>query len=129
VSENVSRRLAQKLTDANCAARMKRAKLLLQKFPQSATDFVFFTDEKVFSVASPDNRQNDRGTQNTVCLHFLPYLLNICRKFEFFISQGSVATHSGEMGIVVWVLYRISYAFQQCNIVENQLRFDKVTDS
>ena len=39
---------------------MKRAKLLLQKFQQSATDFVFFTDEKVFSVASPDNRQNDR---------------------------------------------------------------------
>jgi len=39
---------------------MKRAKLLLQKFPQSATDFVFFTDEKVFSVASSDNRQNDR---------------------------------------------------------------------
>ena len=33
--------------------------LLLQKFPQSATDFVFFTDEKVFSVASPDSRQND----------------------------------------------------------------------
>jgi len=27
------RRRAQKLTDANCAARMKRAKLLLQKFP------------------------------------------------------------------------------------------------
>jgi len=37
---------------------MKRAKLLLQKFPQSATDFVFFTDEKMFSFASPDNRQN-----------------------------------------------------------------------
>ena len=54
------RRLAQKLTDANCAARMKRAKLLLQKFPQYATDFVFFADENVFSVASPDNRQNDR---------------------------------------------------------------------
>ena len=34
------RRRAQKLTDANCVARMKRAKLLLQKFPQSATDFV-----------------------------------------------------------------------------------------
>jgi len=54
------RRHAQKLTDANCAARMKRTKVLLQKFPQSATDFVFFTDEKVFSVTSPDNRQNDR---------------------------------------------------------------------
>jgi len=31
-------------------------------------------------------------TQNAICLHFLPYLLNICRKFEFLISQGSVAT-------------------------------------
>jgi len=39
---------------------MKHTKLLLQKFLQSATGFVFFTDEKVFSVASPDNRQNDR---------------------------------------------------------------------
>ena len=26
------------------------------------------------------------------CLRFLPYLLNICRKFECLISQGSVAT-------------------------------------
>ena len=34
------------------------AKLLLQKFPQSANDFVFFTDKKMFSVTSPDNRQN-----------------------------------------------------------------------
>ena len=47
----------RELTDVNYAARMKRSKLLLQKFPQYATtDFVFFTDEKVFSVASPDNR-------------------------------------------------------------------------
>jgi len=37
---------------------MKRAKFLLQKFPQYATDFVFFVDEKVFSVTSPDSRQN-----------------------------------------------------------------------
>ena len=27
-----------------------------------------------------------------ICLHFLPYLLNICRKLEFLISQESVAT-------------------------------------
>ena len=46
------------LTDANCAARMKHAKLLLQKFPQYASDFIFFREEKVFSVASPDNQQN-----------------------------------------------------------------------
>ena len=38
--------------------RIRRAKLLLQKFPQYATDFVFFTDKKRFSVTSLDNRQN-----------------------------------------------------------------------
>jgi len=86
------RRRAQELTDANCAARMKRAKLLLKNFPQSATDFVFFRDKTMFSDASPDNRQKDRCTQNAICLHFLPYLLNICRKFEFLIPQGSAAT-------------------------------------
>ena len=32
-----------------------------------------------------------RSDKNAICLHF-SYLLNICRKFEFFISQGSVAT-------------------------------------
>jgi len=52
-----NRRRAQEPTDANCAARMKCAKLLLQKFRQYAPDFVFFTDKKVFSVTSPDNRQ------------------------------------------------------------------------
>jgi len=41
------------------AARVKHAKLLLQKLPQYTTDFVFFTGEKVFSVALPDNRQNE----------------------------------------------------------------------
>jgi len=50
--------LPWELTDVNCAARMRRPKLLLQEFPQYATDFVFFTDKKVFSVTSPDNRQN-----------------------------------------------------------------------
>ena len=35
---------------------------------------------------------NVRGDKYAICLHFLPYLLNICRKFEFLISQGSVAT-------------------------------------
>jgi len=28
-------------------------------------------------------------------LHFLPYVLNICRKFEFLISQASVASCLG----------------------------------
>ena len=33
-----------------------------------------------------------KGDKNAICLHFLPSLLNIYRKFEFSISQGSVAT-------------------------------------
>jgi len=36
---------------------------------------------------------NVRGDQNAISLHFLPYLLNVCRKLEFLIFQGSVATH------------------------------------
>ena len=42
---------------------------------------------------------NDKGgvDNNAICLHFLPYMtflhmLNICRKFEFLISQGTVTT-------------------------------------
>jgi len=31
-------------------------------------------------------------SQNAICLHFLPHLLNVCRRFKFLISQGSVAT-------------------------------------
>jgi len=30
--------------------------------------------------------------KNAICLHFVPYLLNICIQFEFLIFQGSVAT-------------------------------------
>ena len=33
-----------------------------------------------------------RSDKNAICLHFLPYALNIYRKFAFLISQGSVAT-------------------------------------
>jgi len=43
-----NRRRAQELTEVNGTAR----KLLLKKFSQSSVDFIFFTDEKVFTVAS-----------------------------------------------------------------------------
>jgi len=50
-----------------CPGLMRTAKpdcndhgLLLEKFTDSGADFIFFTDEKVFSVASPVNLQNDR---------------------------------------------------------------------
>ena len=32
----------------------------MSKFPESAVDFIFFTDEKVFTVSPPVNLQNDR---------------------------------------------------------------------
>jgi len=32
-----------------------------------------------------------KGDKNATSLHFLPCLLNSCRKFEFLISQGSAA--------------------------------------
>jgi len=65
---------AQELTDANCAARMKCAKLLLQNCPQSATDFVFFKDKKMFSVASSDNRQ----TIGALKIQFVCIFFHIC---------------------------------------------------
>ena len=60
---------------------------------------------------------------------FFPYLLNIYRKFEFSISQGSVATYlrRGEKCHVDFVA--ISCAFQQCKNFEKRLRFDKVTEN
>jgi len=60
---------------------MKRAKLLLQKFPQYATDFVFFTDKNVFLVTSPDNRQNKVSGR-------LRELLK--KKVSVFFSAGTV---------------------------------------
>ena len=58
--KSFKRRRAHDLTDQNCAARLTRSRLLLKKFPKSAVDFIFFTDEKVCTVASPANSQNDR---------------------------------------------------------------------
>jgi len=83
----------------------------------------------MFSVASPDNRQNDRCTQNAICLHYLTNLLNICRKFEFVISQGSVATYPRWGGY-----YRMGFVanfihFHHCKALENRLCFDKVRDT
>ena len=56
----VKKHRAQELTEANCITRLSRAKKLLNKFPEGAVDFIFFTDEKVFTVSRPVNLQNDR---------------------------------------------------------------------
>jgi hypothetical protein len=51
---------AQELTVANKLTRLVRAKQLLRKYPEHAVSFIWFTDEKLFTVASPVNLQNDR---------------------------------------------------------------------
>ena len=55
----VKKRHAQELTEVNCITRLSRAKKLLSKFPESAVDFIFFTDENVFTVAPFVNLLND----------------------------------------------------------------------
>ena len=50
---------AQELTAANMQARMTRARQLLKMYPAAMVNFIFFTDEKIFTVAAT-NSQNDR---------------------------------------------------------------------
>ena len=62
-----------------------------------------------------------------VCM--FTYLLNICRKFEFLIFQGSVATclRWGESCCVIFVANFTSFPAVQK--IEYQLRFDRVRES
>jgi len=51
---------AQELTDANRRQRLARSKQLLSTYSATEVNFVWFTDEKIFTVATPKNPQNDR---------------------------------------------------------------------
>jgi len=53
-------RRAQQRSEANRVARLIRCKQLLKRYDDSAVDFIWFTDEKVFTVEPPFNSQNDR---------------------------------------------------------------------
>jgi len=54
------KRRAHELSDANKKARLNCCRKLLRKYPVAMTNFIWFTDEKLFTVASPSNTQNDR---------------------------------------------------------------------
>lgn len=56
----LKKKQAQELTEANKLTRFVRAKQLLRHYPQSKVHFIWFTDEKLFTVAAPKNAQNDR---------------------------------------------------------------------
>src|SRR6218665_1785188 len=64
------KRQATDLTEANKQARRERSKELLDRYPAHMVNFIWFTDEKLFTVASPKNSQNDHvyaaaGTRKT----------------------------------------------------------------
>lgn len=56
----LKKKRAQQLTDANMLTRLVRSKQLLREYPQSKVHFIWFTDEKLFTVEAPNNAQNDR---------------------------------------------------------------------
>lgn len=56
----LKKKRAQQLTQANMLTRLVRSKQLLRQYPQSQVDFIWFTDEKLFTVQAPNNAQNDR---------------------------------------------------------------------
>jgi len=52
---------ATELRAANKIARLERSKQLLKRYPAtSLLNFIFFTDEKLFTIARSSNSQNDR---------------------------------------------------------------------
>ena len=54
------KRRAHELTEANKQARLDRSRLLLHCYLASLVCYIWFTDEKLFTAASPSNTQNDR---------------------------------------------------------------------
>lgn len=54
------RKRAQDLTEDNKICRLVRAKQLLKKYPEYMVPFIWFTDEKLFTVSAPFNSQNNR---------------------------------------------------------------------
>ena len=55
----LKRRRAQELSAANRVMHLVRSRHVLRRFPVAAADFIFFTDEKAFTVAPRVNLQND----------------------------------------------------------------------
>jgi hypothetical protein len=56
----LKKRRGQELTEANKLARRTRCRQLLKRYPKHMVNFIWFTDEKLFTVAVPSNSQNDR---------------------------------------------------------------------
>jgi len=55
------RRRAQELTESNRLTRLVRSRQLLKRYQEHDVAFVWFTGEKIFTVAAPSNSQSDRA--------------------------------------------------------------------
>ena len=56
----LKKRRAHELTNANKQTRLDRCQKLLKRYSAAMVNFIWFTDEKLFTVAAPSNTQNDR---------------------------------------------------------------------
>ena len=56
----LKKRHAQQLTESNMLTRLVRSKQLLREYSQEMVHFIWFTDEKLFTVEAPSNAQNNR---------------------------------------------------------------------
>ena len=79
------RRRVQGLSAANREARLARSKRLLKKYSDSDVDFrpVWFTDKKIFTVATPQNPQNDRLYVPTVSIKEIAQERLLCTRSTF----------------------------------------------
>ena len=56
----LKKKRAQDFSNANKLTRLDRSRQLLRRYPSYLVNFIWFTDEKLFTVAAPSNSQNDR---------------------------------------------------------------------
>ena len=56
----LKKRRAHELTEANKKARLSCCRKLLRRYNNAMSNFIWFTDEKLFTIATPSNSQNDR---------------------------------------------------------------------
>ena len=95
----LKRRRAHELTAANKLSRLTRAKQLLRRFSKAEQDFIWFTDEKVFTVSVPKNTQNDRvlaGEYSILKCHVAPERL--LRERPTFSTRVMVSVAVSKLG-------------------------------
>jgi len=131
-----------------------RARQLMQKYPKGMVNFIFFTDEKVFTVAAPTNSQNDwfcvsvqvperRTSTKTDCFErdrrlanqnvYAVKTCNFCCDSPAiwtttFIRHVGVSKRIGIVGIGLYqFLYQQIIGYHFCTPCRNLMRFGSVT--